>query len=365
MERNPKALTKHSSENFDLKRTKWSQVVFFEGIARGVRGVVCLCMVMISGGVCHAQGVHRSFQAGLVPSYDLGDRALSDIFAPTDMAVTNFQTTDKLRQEASQKVPALFRYDSGAATEAEMNLRESFAYAKLRFSESLLIAAKRPRLSPPTLQHSSYKDFIKWFQTQHPGFPLTSELARLWALQEPDDELLTAWVEYLRQAMNQCLHSDQLPPEMGFGPDYVRIVPVSDAKELISAQMVVNQSVNVMRSNMVTLAAARAKLLEQVGYAQDSLGKFLAGFVVENCFPEEDLTRQLREDQVADIWAVDRFEKGELIAGQGQLITPRVKAALDALRSENLALAHSNRMMAPVAGASRASNWRVAARWRL
>jgi hypothetical protein len=61
--------------------------------------------------------------------------------------------------------------------------------------------------------------------------------------------------------------------------------------------------------------------------------RFVAGFLQPNCFFDEALTRQVRARRTESINAADRYEAGQLLVRKGEVVTDKIKLALDELRA--------------------------------
>lgn len=270
--------------------------------------------------------------AATTPRYQVGELAEEDIFAPTSMAVVDPERTGILREQAAQRIPAVFRFHSHAVREAEEDLHSAFAETRRRFREAMESASQRARLDERTVAHPSFRRFVIWFQKQNPAFPMATNLARAWAMGEPDEAVLAAWSERLRIAMEHCIHGDWLPPALAGSLQHVRVVEVDDPGEVLAINSVESRGVDIRLTNLVSISDSRAAIKRGTAPEDDpAVGNFLSGFLRVNSFPEEDLTRRLREQGTTDMVAVDRYEAGQLIVRRGHRIDSRIRAALEFL----------------------------------
>jgi 7TM-HD extracellular len=317
-----------------------------EGIPTASGKIVVFGLVLLAG-------FHLQANPQALPSPQQGDPAPADVIAPVPMAVVDPVRTQALRKKESRLVPAVYRFHPEAAEEAERRLREDYAATRARFREALVQAAQRHRLDSVTVRHPSFYRFVQWFQARQPGFPLTTNLARHWALPEDDSEpVLEGWARQLRNAMNQCIRGDYTPPSMADGPDQVRLVPVNAPDEVLSMKTVAQRGLEMSVTNLLTLAQVKAGFTADADGADLAWGRFLAGYLRENCFPEEELTRHARRQRAADVLAVDHYEAGDVIVRKGQTIDSRVQAALEVLRA-NWETGHDSQALnqAPSGGA--------------
>lgn len=299
-----------------------------------------------------------------IPNYASGDLIVEDVITTVPLAVTDYRRTEQLRREKAALLPPIYRFQSRAAIESELALQQAFAAMRSRFGDGLEIAAKRRQLDARTVEHPSFERFVQWFEAQNPRFPITRELARLWAMEEPDDRVQAVWAGLLNQVMARCIHPDTVSTDMASSLAHVRIVPVESAEEILTAKAVANRGVDVMRTNLIALAQAKAQVAANAAQ-RDSvsslLGAYLAGFVTLNCLPEAALARQIRDEATSDLWAVDHYQVGDVLAKRGQLVDARTKIALDLLRSKQAA-AHRDTPKAAAAPSS-SPRWAWAYLW--
>jgi len=284
--------------------------------------------------------VSGSLRAALIPEYVVGDQARFTVTASAPMSVLDPTRTQELQEQKAALVPPVYRFHSGLAEEAESVLRESFDRMRDTYVKSLNQAARRPKLDPETLEHPSFLAFNEWFRQRHPAFPLTTELAREWAMQESDADTFEAWSGRLRAAMSQCVRDDFVPASMAIGAVGARMVPVNAADEVLSNAIVQKRGIEMSLAEVLTLQEAREKLRQEDVIIGDSsaVGEYLGGFLRVNCFPEEELTQQVRRHETEGLTVVDYYASGEVVVAAGAQIDSRAKAALDVMRADQEAI---------------------------
>src|SRR5688572_19605194 len=143
------------------------------------------------------------------PRYEPGDLATNDIVAPFHFAVVNHERTERWRREELAKVPAVYRSDPWSAVQVEEKLGMVFNTTRSAFLDAMEVAAKRRVVDEATLDHPSFWRFVDWFRQRHPDFPITTNIAKAWAMGREDAE--PALRLALREAMRQYIRGDVVP----------------------------------------------------------------------------------------------------------------------------------------------------------
>ena len=280
------------------------------------------------------------------PRYKPGDLATNDVVAPFDFAVVNHERTERLRREEMAKVPAVYRYDPWSAVQAEEKIGAVFSTTRAAFLDAMEVAAKKRVVDEATLDHPSFWRFVDWFRQRHPDFPVTTNIARAWALNREDAE--PALRLALREAMSQYIRGDTVPEgadtpevqvfvtEQGAMPTTLedlqisaRIIPGSDAPRLSEAQ-------------------ERLKLPEDLAEFRPLLAQHLR----ENVIYDEWLTTLKRQRRSSELVAFDQYSPGQVVVFAGQVIDTKAVAALEVLTAAE-ALRESRAVQAGAVPASR------------
>lgn len=282
-----------------------------------------------------------SGRAAELPSmldYRVGDQAEADIATPIPLVVFDPVRTQALRSNEAARVTPIFRQHTGAGAAAEAELRAAYTNAVSQFAAGLERLFNHPLpLLNAELESPKYAEFLKAWREQNPNFPLTAPLAELWALGDLGDIALERQVVRLRRFTNALVRPDALPAGERLSAGTLRLVGVPSLQTPLTLAQADRSGRNVARTNVLTLDKFRQdaqKATNAVGRAE---AKYVAGFLRPNCFFDEELTRQARARRVAELNAADRYEAGQVIVKQGELITDRTKLALDELQSRTAA----------------------------
>jgi len=265
--------------------------------------------------------------------YQLGDIAEEDIVATTRLTVVDPDGTEALRQKEAQRVPLVIRYYTNAADDVANRFRDAFMTTQDNFLEAVYQSFGHRKLSVNDLAWSKFYLFAISFQKQNKLFPLTTSRATLWASGDADVAYEASLAYTLRQAMAHPIRPEPLPDGLKLG-NTERLVSLGDSNAVLTAQIVDQHGKNMPRSNLVSLAQVKKNFQANFGLEERDVAKYLATFLQPNCVVEQEITKQLRAKRTEDVWAVDNYDTGQIIAHRGQVIDKKIKAALDQLKDK-------------------------------
>ena len=253
---------------------------------------------------------------------------------PIQLVVIDPEDTAALKQKEALRVPVICRYYTNAGEQVETEFRAAFASTRSNFLNAVELAFKTRELAAPAVATPKFHRVTISFQRQNQGFPLSTNLAAIWAVVESDREYQAALAARLREAMSHPIRAGALPQEAKPLSYNVRLVPMWDWNEPLSLEMADARGLSVRRTNLFTLKRARDRLQESFPSADLPLAKFLASFLKTNVIIDVELTRENRVRRTEPLWAADRYEAGQMLVKRGQTIDKKVKAALDLLREK-------------------------------
>lgn len=291
-------------------------------------------------GLCGLLVVVSGFAAELpaLLEYRIGDQAEADIVTPVALVVFDPVRTKNLRTAEAQRVNPVFRHLPAAAAQSEASLVAAFTNAQSRFTAGLenLFGHPLPLLNAE-FDQPHYAAFLKAYREQNPDFPLTTQLAELWAFGDDGQIALERQLARLRRFTNTLVRPDALPAGERLTTASVRLISVTNVAEPIALATVDRQGRNAARTNLVTLGELRQSVERLASAPERPEARYVAGFLRPNCFFDEELTRQNRLRRTEPINAADRYEAGQVIVKQGDVVTEKTKLALDELQSRTAA----------------------------
>jgi len=259
------------------------------------------------------------------PRYKPGDLATNDVVAPFDFAVVNHEQTERLRREELANVPAVFRCDPWSGVQAEEKLATVFNTTRSAFLDAMEIAAKTRVVDEATLDHPSFWRFVDWFQQRHPDFPVTTNVAKAWALGREDGE--AALRSALREAMRRYIRGDVVPE----GADTLEVqVFVTEQAAMPTTLDDLQASARVIPASdapRLSEARERLKLPEELAEFRPLLARHLRA----NLIYEEWLTTLKRQRRSAELVAFDQYSPGQVVLSAGQVIDTKAAAAMEVL----------------------------------
>lgn len=270
--------------------------------------------------------------------YRVGDQAEVDIVTPVALVVFDPARTETLRKAEAQRVNPIFRHFPLVAAQSEQRLQSAFTGAQLRFTGGLekLFGHPLPLLNAE-FDRPQYAEYVKAFGEQNSGFPITPQLAELWALGDDGEIALNRQLARLRQWSNVLVRADTLPNNERPATATVRLVSVTNAAMPLTLAVIDAHGWNVASTNVLTLSALRQTVERAAPAAERADARYVSTYLQPNCAFDEELTRQVRTRSIEAINAADRYEPGQVIVKQGEAVTERTKLALDELQSRTAA----------------------------
>ncbi len=224
-------------------------------------------------------------------------RAAANVVTPIKLTAIDPDRTAAIRQSESKRVPAVFRFDPRVADQMERSLLASL--------QNTNIASPLGTNTPPT-----------------------------WKDGRPNARVQTELIAKLREVMARYICSDVLSNEANVGPPNVRLYTAGSNKAAPDPDTLQAQSLSCPRTKLWALEKARDDLRHRFPGGEEAVGRYLAGFVKENCIFDAELTRRSRVRHAESFFAADHYEPGQAIVKKGQIIDNRAKAALDELKTQ-------------------------------
>lgn len=261
--------------------------------------------------------------------YRVGDTAEADITATVALDVIDPVATAARKAEEAIKTPEIFRSYPDTPNQVENEFLAAFAGARADF-----LAASKNILS----QTNAAPDFAKLasdFNRENKSFPITADLARLWASGDAGLAVQNVFVDRLSEAMSRPIRADALPD--GFAPgETLRLVPVNSPQEILTLNEAQRRGTIVTEAGVITLTRTRAILIQEFSDDEQSSARVLAEFLKPDCVFDENLTQQARARQVAGLAVTEHYDAGQVIVHRGETIDAKILAALAQLRDKTL-----------------------------
>jgi hypothetical protein len=265
--------------------------------------------------------------------YKLGDKISEDIFTLVPLAVVDPVATEALKQKEAARIPVILRFDPTVADKAETEIRNLFASNRSNFLSAIKLSFRRAKLTDADIASPKFQRQVAAFKRQNRAFPLTTNLAELWARGDSGRVVQADLIARVRETLSRPVRLLTPADEVKVG-NTVRLVTVSRPDEVLTLDAADQRGMNISRTNLTTLARARTNLIARFPSEQQALGKFAAARLRANTFVELELTRQDRARRTDSLLSVNNYEAGQIIARAGQVVDKKILAALDQLREK-------------------------------
>jgi len=257
---------------------------------------------------------------------------------PIPLVVFDPARTEGLRQSEAQKTPPVFRYDPEAAKKAEQALKLDFAETRSQFANGLEEIFIHPLpLLAAELAQPQFGEWTGRFRERHPNFPLTANLAELWALGDSGEVALNTLLTKLPGIVRPYVRSDSLPPGERLTTGSLRLIAADQTDTALTLADVDRRGRNLARTNLITLSKLQQDALRRAVPEEQAAVKYVAGFIRPNLIFDVDLTRQARGRRIEAINAADRYTAGQRLVAKGEIVSTKAKFALEELRSRTAA----------------------------
>ena len=270
-----------------------------------------------------------------LPNYKLGDVASEDVITPVPLLVVNPEATEALKQKVASQVHFILRHTPHTAGEVEAELRASLAQTRTSFMAALqaVLDGRVPR--PTDLDTPLFATTVREFSRGAPkDFPL-QKLAALWVRGLGDDAGLQELWQPLREVMGQPIVGSRTDnPLPATVP--VRILPVKSATEPPTAAELENGGDILPSARVLSLWRARRLVETHFATGSEDLGRFAAGFVRPNAFPDAALTEVARAQRMDGVTVNDTYEAAQVIVRKGQTIDRKALSALAVVREKSM-----------------------------
>jgi hypothetical protein len=278
-----------------------------------------------------------SLSAKQLADYKIGDRVEEDITTPAELVVIDAEATAALKEKEGERVPVIFWFYPRAIDEATAAFHESFVKTRGNFLDAVEQNFDQRKLDSTALASDKFSQLIVSFQKRSALFPVTTELARIWAGGESDQAYEAPFGASLRDEMKLFIRATNAVPEGAKVGATVRVVSYGD-NETLTEQLVARHGTNHPKTDFISFQRAKTDLQNTFPPEQRAAAKSLSSFLKPNCFVGAELTIAMRTKRAEGISATENFAAGQLIAKRGQVIDQKIMAAIDALKEKTAAV---------------------------
>ncbi len=271
-----------------------------------------------------------SLQASEIPDYKIGDKAAQDIVATVPFDLVDSQATAALKTSQAQGIAAIYHQFNGQTNLMARNFLAAFDQAHQSFSNAVAAAYHQPAIDNSTIEASDFGYLVTAYNVKHKAFPVTTELAVIWARGDSGAALRDKWLGLLLQATKGPVQPDAVPAHFVYRKK-VRVMPVTSVNQKFTFTQAWRQGHIISLDKIFLISAARAGFRQQFSEEQQPLAGALAQFLQPDCFPDVDLTKQARDFSVRQMIVSRHFNANQVILHRGEVVGAQVLAALAAI----------------------------------
>jgi len=266
-------------------------------------------------------------------AYRLGDRVESDITTPVALKVLDAEATAALKEKEAMRVLVILRFDPSVAADVEANVRDAFNNTRSNFVRVVERYFNQRKLEATNVASPEFETVRATFQRGNKAFPVSTNLAALWALGDSGRLEQAAVIDRVREIMRLPIRDQNAQARIKV-TTRARLVTVRDRDEELTLESLGNRGRTIQRTNALALDRARRDLIASFTREDAAVAKFAASFLQPNCRLEENLTEQLRAAQTEAIAVMTEYQASDVVARTGQMVDARILAAIQAILEE-------------------------------
>ncbi len=285
---------------------------------------------LLAFAIVGADGLAAESPAGRPREWAVGEIVDADIVTPFTLTVFHPEETATLREVELPKVPSVWRHDPAVADAVETELRRRFMAARERFGAMIdREFQQRPLHHVAALSDRRFFDALKTFQAGDSGFPLSTNLAELWALGDAGQVVMEDYAKQLRRFMTAHLRADRPTEADAAMPAPVWIISTQPSGAGPAAKGSILE-----QATLYPVSRYRGELIDLAPVSDRAVVGFLAGLLRPNCVLDGQATAQARARREQELNVVDVHETGAVIARRGERVDAHLKRTLDTLRGQ-------------------------------
>lgn len=268
-------------------------------------------------------------------TYHAGDRAEEDITAAVPLDVIDPAATAARQAAEAQNVPVIFRsFPDNMTNVLVKNFSAAFALEHAHFLAALEDSFHTPVLDQEAINSPDFGQFVTSFNKQNNAFPVTTELAGLWAKADPGTAVANHWGNTLLDMTRtrRPIRPDTLPDGLVLSPT-LWLVPTKDSKQPVTADDVQRGKL-ITASGITTVTRLRGLYRRTLPDDQQVLAHALQKYLQPNCVADAGATKDLRTQKVSQLVAIAHYDAGQMIVRHGEVIDAKALNALSQLHEK-------------------------------
>lgn len=284
--------------------------------------LICLC-VLISISTLHAKDL---------AAYHPGDAAGENISTPVALDVIDADATVARKAAEALKTPAIFRSYPNPTNAMVKNFLAAFEKSRALFTTNFHSTFGEITNADETVASPVFSGFVIAFNRKKIPFPISSELASVWAHGDAGTAIQTRLVNTLLQMAHRHIRPDDLPARVALG-ETLRLAPVNGPQENLTLDEAERGKL-VTVTSVMTVTRLRDLFRREFPQPDQVMARGVGKFLPMNCELDASLTQQARDRDTQQLVLVNHYDAGQVIVRRGETIDAKTEAALVALNEK-------------------------------
>ena len=272
-------------------------------------------------------------QAKDLAAYRVGDTAEENISTPVALDVIDEDATVARRAAEALKTPAIFRNYPDTTNAIAREFLSAFETERASFNADLRSAFGQITNADETVASTDFTNLIAAFNRKNNFFPVTDELAGLWAHGDAGATIQNRLLDSLLQMMHRAIRADDLPAGFALGETF-RLVTVARPQQKLTLADAEQNGKLITQANLTTITRLRDLFRRQFPQPEQPLARALGKFLKPDCALDAGLTQQARERDVSQLVVVDHYDAGQIIVQRGEVVDAKTQATLAELNEK-------------------------------
>ena len=260
-------------------------------------------------------------------AYHAGDIAGESISTPVALDVIDADATAARKAAQALKTPAIFRSYPNPTNAMVNDFLAAFEKTRGLFATNLQSAFGDITNADELIASPGFAKFVTTFNRKTIPFPISTELAGIWAQGAADAEMQTRLVNALLAMTHRPIRPDDLTNGIALG-ETLRLAAVESPQEELTLADAEQRGKLVTLTSVTTVTRLRDLFRRNFPQPEQAMARGIGKFLLTNCEIDAGLTQQARDRDTRQLVVVNHYDAGQVIVQRGEIIDGKTKAAL-------------------------------------
>lgn len=279
--------------------------------------LICLGVLLSVSGL-HAKDI---------AAYRTGDTAEENISTPVALDVIDADATAARKAAEALKTPAIFRSYPNPTNAIATDFLAAFETTRSLFATNLQSTFGKITNADETVASPGFAKFVTAFNRKTIPFPISTELAAVWAHGEVGDAIQTRLLNTLLGMTHRPIRPDDLPAGFALG-ETLRLATVDSPQAELTLADAEQRGKLVTVTSVTTVTRLRDLFRRTFPPAEQPMARTIGKFLQTNCELDARLTQQARDRDTRQLVVVNHYDAGQVIVQRGEIIDAKTKAVL-------------------------------------